>query len=138
LTRKAAINTDYGTITIEIYEDKMPISCKRFVELVERGEFNKGNMPWHRVEDWVIQTGESIKGYPPIKLEIEKSLKHNAGAVGMARTNDPNSATAQFYIVKKDAHSLDGRYAMFGMVTDGAKVMDKIKPNDRIISIKML
>lgn len=116
----------------------MPISCKRFIELVEKGEFNKGNIPWHRVEDWVIQTGEPIRGYAPIKLEINRQLKHKAGAVGMARTNDPNSATAQFYIVKRDAFSLDGNYAMFGMVTDGKPVMEKIKAGDRVVSIKMV
>ncbi len=137
MTRKAAINTDYGTITIELYDDKMPISCKRFIELADRGEFNKGNIKWHRVEDWVIQTGEPIRGYAPIKLEIDRSLKHKAGAVGMARTNDPNSATAQFYIVKRDAHSLDGNYAMFGMVVDGKPVMEKIRQGDRVVSVKM-
>jgi peptidyl-prolyl cis-trans isomerase B (cyclophilin B) len=135
--RKAAINTDYGTITIELFEDKMPASTARFVELVEKGEFNKGGR-WHRVEDWVIQTGQDIKGYKPIKLEIDRSLKHKKGAVGLARTKDPHSATTQFYIVKKDAFSLDGNYAMFGMVVEGHPVLDKIKPNDRVISIKMV
>jgi peptidyl-prolyl cis-trans isomerase B (cyclophilin B) len=138
MARKAAVNTDYGTITIELYDDKMPISCKRFIELAEKGEFNKGNIKWHRVEDWVIQTGEPIRGYAPIKLEIDRSLKHTAGAVGMARTNDPNSATAQFYILKKDARSLDGNYAMFGKVTDGMPVLDKIRQGDRVVSVKML
>ena len=135
--RKAAINTDYGTITLELFEDRMPNSCKRFVELVEKGEFNKG-MRWHRVENWVIQCGEGIGGYAPIKLETDRSLKHKAGAVGLARTSDPHSATTQFYIVKRDSFSLDGSYAMFGMVSDGAPVMEKIKPNDRIVSVKMI
>lgn len=135
--RKAAINTDYGTITIELYEDKMPNSCKRFVELVEKGEFNKG-MRWHRVENWVIQCGDGIRGYAPIKLEIDMSLKHKAGAVGLARTNDPHSATTQFYIVKKDSTFLDGNYAMFGMVTDGAPILEKVKANDRVVSVKMV
>ena len=138
MTRKAAINTDYGTITIELYDDKMPISCKRFIELAEKGEFNKGNIKWHRVEDWVIQTGEPIRGYTPIKLEIDRNLKHTAGAVGMARTNDPNSATAQFYICKRDARSLDGNYAMFGKVVDGMPVLDKIRQGDRVVSVKMV
>ena len=138
MTRKAAINTDYGTITVELYDDKMPISTKRFIELAEKGEFNKGNIPWHRVEDWVIQTGEPIRGYSPIKLEINRQLKHKAGALGMARTNDPNSATAQWYIVKKDAFSLDGNYAMFGMVTDGMPILNKIKQGDRVVSVKMV
>jgi len=135
--RKAAINTDYGTITIELYEDKMPQSCARFVDLAQKGEFNKG-MRWHRVEDWVIQTGEGISGYKPIKLEIDRSLKHKRGAVGLARTTDPNSATTQFYLVKRDASSLDGSYAMFAMAVDGLPVMDKIKPNDRVVSVKMV
>lgn len=138
VTRKAAINTDYGTITIELYDDRMPISCKRFIELADRGEFNKGNIVWHRVEGWVIQTGEGIRGYSPIQLEIDRSLRHSAGAVGMARTNDPNSATTQFYIVKQDAHSLNGNYAMFGMVTEGAQVMHKIRQGDRVVSVKMV
>jgi len=135
--RKAAINTDYGTITIELYDDKMPQSCARFIELAQKGDFNKG-LRWHRVEDWVIQTGEGIPGYKPIKLEIDRSLKHKKGAVGLARTNDPHSATTQFYIVKRDSLFLDGNYAMFGMTVDGQPVLDKIKPNDRLVSVKML
>ena len=138
MVRKAAVNTDYGTITIELYDDKMPISCKRFIELADKGEFNKGNIKWHRVEDWVIQTGEPIRGYAPIKLEIDRSLKHTAGAVGMARTSDPNSATAQWYICKRDARSLDGNYAMFGKVIDGMPVLEKIRQGDRVVSVKMI
>lgn len=136
--RKAAINTDYGTIVIELYEDKMPNSCARFVELVEKGEYSGGKMRWHRVEDWVIQTGEGIAGYKPIKLEIDHTLRHTRGGVGLARTNDPHSATTQFYILKKEARSLDGNYAMFGMVAEGQAVLDKIKRNDRILSVKMV
>lgn len=138
MVRKAAINTDYGTITIELYEDLMPGSCKRFIELTEKGEYNKGSMVWHRVEDWVIQTGDGIKGYQPIKLEINKSKHHTKGAVGLARTQVRDSATTQFYIVKKDSLFLDREYAMFGMTVGGMEVLDKIKENNRVISVKMV
>ena len=138
MVRKAAINTDYGTITIELYEDLMPGSCKRFIELAEKGEYNKGSMVWHRVEDWVIQTGDGIRGYQPIKLEINKSKHHYKGAVGLARTQVRDSATTQFYIVKKDSLFLDREYAMFGMTVGGMEVLDKIKENNRVISVKMV
>jgi cyclophilin family peptidyl-prolyl cis-trans isomerase len=138
MVRKAAINTDYGTITIELYEDLMPISCKRFIELANKGEYNKGNMVWHRVEDWVIQTGEGINGYSSIKLEINKAKHHNKGAVGLARTQVRDSAQAQFYIVKRDSLFLDRDYAMFGMTVGGMEILDKIKPNDRVVSVKMV
>lgn len=138
MPRKAAVNTDYGTMTIELYTEKMPNSCQRFIEMAQKGAYNQGNIVWHRVEGWVIQTGENISGYKPIKLEIDRSLKHKRGAVGMARTNDPNSATTQFYICKRDAFSLDGNYAMFGLVTQGMEVADKLKQGDRVVSVKML
>lgn len=137
MTRKAVLNTDHGKMTIELYTEKMPNSCARFIEMAEKGDYNKGNVVWHRVEDWVIQTGEGIRGYKPLKLEIDRSISHKKGAVGLARTNDPNSATTQFYIVKRDSEFLDGNYAMFGMVVEGQEVMDRIKQGDRVVSIKM-
>jgi peptidyl-prolyl cis-trans isomerase B (cyclophilin B) len=138
MTRKAVLNTDHGKMTIELYTEKMPNSCARFIEIVQKGEFNAGNIVWHRVEDWVIQTGDKIRGYKPIKLEIDRSLRHTKGAVGLARTSDPHSATTQFYIVKRDSTFLDGNYAMFGMVVDGQQVMEKVREGDRVVSIKML
>lgn len=138
LTRRAVVNTDHGKLTLELYTEKMPNSCARFIEMAQRGDYNKGNIVWHRVEDWVIQTGQGIPGYKPIKLEIDRSLKHTKGAVGMARTNDPHSASTQFYIVKRDSTFLDGNYAMFGMVVDGQPVMDTIRQGERVVSVKML
>ncbi len=138
VTRKAVVNTDHGKMTIELYTEQMPNSCARFIELAQKGAFNKGDIVWHRVEDWVIQTGQGIDGYKSMKLEIDRSLSHTKGAVGMARTNDPHSASTQWYIVKRDSTFLDGNYAMFGMVVDGQQVMDKVRQGDRVVSVKML
>ena len=136
------IETDKGTIKAKLYTEKAPISTKNFMGLAERG-FYEG-LVFHRVEPgFVIQTGDpegTGRGGSgqSIPLEIHKDLKHELGAFGMARTNDPNSATSQFYIVTGDASFLDGNYAVFGMTVEGIEVAKQIKVGDKMKKVTIV
>ena len=130
------IETDKGTIKFELFEDKAPITTKNFIGLAESGFYD--GLTFHRVEPgFVIQggdpdgdgTGGSGKTIP---LEIHQDLKHVKGAVAMARTNDPNSATSQFYITLADTSFLDGDYAVFGKVKEGMDVVENIAVGDKM------
>ena len=70
-------------------------------------------------------------------MEIHPDLKHEKGAVGMARSQDPNSASSQFYIVLEPAHSLDGNYAVFGKVTKGMEVIKSLRVGDKIEKVTL-
>lgn len=140
--RFAIIETDKGAIKFEIYEDRAPVTAKNFIDLANAGFYN--GLTFHRVEPgFVIQggdpkgdgTGGSGKSIP---LEINRNLTHVTGAVGMARTSDPNSATSQFYITLAPAHSLDGSYAVFGQVVEGQDVVEKISIGDRVKSVRIV
>lgn len=112
------------TIVFELKESDAPNTCANFKKYVTDRFFD--GVIFHRVIDsFMIQTGgfnpdmtQKTATYPPINLEIS-NLKHTDGAVAMARTNDQNSATSQFYICDGAQSSLDGSYAVFGYVTSG-------------------
>jgi peptidyl-prolyl cis-trans isomerase B (cyclophilin B) len=133
--RTAVIETDKGTIKFVLHEDLAPITTTNFIELAEK-KFYDG-LKFHRVEqDFVIQggcphgtgTGGSGKN---IRLEVSPKLKHGeAGAVAMARANDPNSASSQFYITLGPTPFLDGNYAVFGRVTEGIDAVRAIRVGD--------
>jgi len=133
--RTAVIETDKGTIKFVLHEDLAPITAANFIELAEK-KFYDG-LKFHRVEPgFVIQggcphgtgTGGSGKN---IKLEVSPNLKHgDAGAVAMARSNDPNSASSQFYITLAPTPFLDGKYAVFGRVTEGLDAVQGIRIGD--------
>jgi peptidyl-prolyl cis-trans isomerase B (cyclophilin B) len=147
--RKAIIQTAKGNITIELYEDKAPITAGNFIELVEKGFYD--GLKFHRYEPgFVIQGGDprgnGTGGYVDpqtgrerrIKLEVSPELKHgDAGALAMARSQDPDSASCQFYITLGPAAFLDMNYAVFGRVTDGMDVVNKIRAGDEMTSVKM-
>ena len=128
----------YGTITAELYPDKAPLSVKNFLGLINRGFFD--GLIFHRViEGFMIQGGgydaemnhhdaESIFGEFASNGFSQNDLKHTRGTLSMARTNVPNSASSQFFIMHRDAPHLDGSYAAFGRVTDddSLSVVDKI------------
>ncbi|HMB46346.1 MAG TPA: peptidylprolyl isomerase [Candidatus Methanoperedens sp.] len=135
--RTAILETAKGTIKFELYETETPLTTKNFIDLTNKG-FYKG-LIFHRVEPgFVIQggdpkgngTGGSGKNIP---LEITPTLTHKKGAVGMARSQEPNSANSQFYICLEDSKFLDKNYAVFGQVTEGQDVAQKIKKGDKII-----
>jgi cyclophilin family peptidyl-prolyl cis-trans isomerase len=128
--RVAVLETSKGRIKFELHEDKAPISTANFIKLAESGFYD--GLIFHRVVDnFVIQTGDP-KGNgtggssATISLEIHKDLTHIDGAVGMARSSNPNSASSQFYICDGAQHGLDGNYAVFGQVIEGMDVVRAI------------
>lgn len=134
------IETSMGTIKVELYEDKAPITVKNFLSYVDKKHYD-GTI-FHRViNGFMIQGGGYDKDMKergtdaPIKNEAANGLKNTVGTLAMARTNIPDSATAQFFINVKDNGFLDFRdpspqgigYAVFGKVIAGMDVVDKIK-----------
>lgn len=129
-----ALETAMGTIKVQLYADKAPITTKNFLEYVNSGFYN-GTIV-HRV-DFVIGLGgytEAMTGKPArpaIKNESRNGLKNLRGTLAMARYDDPNSATSQFFINLKDNAHLDPSgggfgYAVFGKVIEGMDVVDRI------------
>jgi peptidyl-prolyl cis-trans isomerase A (cyclophilin A) len=131
------VKTSQGTLTIDLYQDKAPKTVENFLQYAKDGFFN-GTI-FHRViPDFMIQGGgftpdmKEKEARAPIKNEAKNGLKNELGTLAMARTNDPHSAAAQFYINLKDNSFLDnpGRdgwgYAVFGKVVQGLDVMQKI------------
>jgi cyclophilin family peptidyl-prolyl cis-trans isomerase len=132
-----ALETSMGTIKIELEAAKAPVSTKNFLDYVRAGHYD-GTI-FHRViPDFMIQGGGMTVGMtekdtrPPIRNEAKNGLRNARGTVALARTNDPDSATAQFFINLKDNHMLDfgvgpgAGYAVFGRVVDGMNVVDAI------------
>ena len=127
---------EYGEMTAELYPDMAPKTVENFLSLIENGFFS--GMIFHRViKGFLIQGGgydESFehKEATPIKGEfkangfVQNELKHTRGVLSMARTQDPNSGSSQFFIMHQDAPYLDAQYAGFGKVTEGLDVIDKI------------
>jgi cyclophilin family peptidyl-prolyl cis-trans isomerase len=131
------MTTNKGDIIIELDRVKAPISTENFLKYVNKGQYN--GTVFHRViKDFMIQGGGfdgTLTEKPteaPIKNECTNGLSNARGTIAMARTNDPNSATAQFYINTVDNKMLDGRpgrpgYAVFGKVVDGMNTVDAIR-----------
>jgi len=135
------ISTTKGDIKATLRGDLMPLTTANFVKLASSGFYD--GLRFHRVEDWVIQAGDPVgdgtggPGYA-IKFETHPELKNVHGAVAMARRpNNVDSAGSQFYILRTDASWLDGDYAVFGHVTDGMDVVDKMEPNDLIKQVSI-
>ena len=129
---------DYGTISLELDADTAPISVTNFINLANEGFYD--GLTFHRIiEGFMMQGGGyDEKGTPkessPIKGEFAKNgvtnnIDHDRGVISMARANDFNSGSAQFFIVHKKSPHLDGVYAAFGHVTDGMDIVDKICEN---------
>lgn len=128
--------TNKGTFTVELFHEEAPISAENFQTYADEGFFN-GTI-FHRViPDFVIQGGgltadmKSKDNRAPIKNEATNGLKNKRGTLSMARTNDINSATSQFFVNLKDNAFLDHSpgnygYAVFGRVVDGMEVVDAI------------
>ena len=126
---------DYGTITVELDADTAPITVTNFVNLAKDGFYD--NLTFHRIMDgFMIQggdpNGDGIGGADKtIKGEfssngVENEISHTRGTISMARAQDPDSASSQFFIVKEDSDYLDGDYAAFGHVTSGMEIVDQI------------
>ena len=128
--RIADIDTSMGTMTVELYETRAPDTTSNFIELANRGFYN--DLIFHRViDDFMIQGGDP-KGdgtggsEKTIKLETHPELTHVDGAVAMARSQHPDSASSQFYICDGAQPMLDGDYAVFGRVINGMDVVRAI------------
>ncbi len=131
----AVINTSMGVIRVELYTNQAPITTANFIKLVNDGFYT--GLVFHRVANLdssaptthIIQGGgfyangtNKVSPYGPITLETKPDLLHDDGAIAMARTNDQNSATSQFYICDGPEHFLDGNYAVFGKVADNSSL----------------
>lgn len=126
----------YGTIKLELDADSAPITVNNFVGLVRAHFYN--NLSFHRImENFMVQGGDPTgtgMGGSSIKIKgefeengVDNFLKHTRGAISMARLpQDFDSATSQFFIVHKDAPFLDGSYAVFGYITEGMEVVDRM------------
>jgi len=134
------LHTNFGVIALELDAEKAPESAKNFLAYAEAGHYD--NTIFHRVIDgFMIQGGgfePGMKQKPckaPIKNEADNGLKNNAYTIAMARTSDPHSATAQFFINVADNEFLNFKapngngwgYCVFGKVVEGTDVVDKIK-----------
>ena len=126
---------DYGTIKVELDADVAPISTTNFLNLAKSGFYD--GLTFHRIiSGFMIQGGdpsgdgtggseETIKG----EFEsngVKNSISHKRGVISMARSNDPDSDSSQFFLMHADSPHLDGEYAAFGHVTEGIEIVDQI------------
>lgn len=126
---------DYGDITVELDGDTAPITVQNFMDLANDGFYD--GLTFHRImEGFMIQGGDpngdgtggsdkTIKGEFSSN-GVENDITHEKGVISMARSQDPDSASSQFFIVQADSEFLDGDYAGFGHVTEGMDIVDKI------------
>lgn len=126
---------DYGTIKLELDPSQAPITVENFMNLAKSGFYD--GLTFHRIMDgFMIQGGDpqgtgtggsdkEIKGEFSMN-GVDNKISHTRGTISMARANNPDSASSQFFICNADATFLDGQYAGFGHVTEGMEVVDKI------------
>jgi len=133
---RVALETSHGTIVLELNPEKAPITVENFLGYVERGWYD--GTVFHRViADFMIQGGGFTADMqkkitrPEIENESKNGLSNERGTIAMARTGEPHSATAQFFINLVDNDGLDGKpnswgYAVFGKVVEGIDMVDSI------------
>ena len=129
----AVIKTENGDITVELYPDLAPFTVNSFVFLACKGFYD--GVTWHRViENFMAQTGDPTgtgRGGPGYTIPDEFSSRpFEEGTLGMAKTAAPNSGGSQFFICYEPQTALNGKYTVFGKVTDGLDVLGKITPRD--------
>ena len=126
---------DYGTITVELDGDAAPITVQNFMDLANDGFYD--GLTFHRIISGFMMQGGDPNGNGTggsentIKGEfssngVENTLSHTRGAISMARSQNPDSASSQFFICHEDSTFLDGQYACFGYVTEGMDVVDDV------------
>ncbi len=134
----AVFDTTMGTIKIELYEDKLPITAGNFIKLVNDGFYN--GMTFYRIsDDFMIQAGrhfpdgsENQSPYGTIEFETHDDVKHVDGAISMASTAAGTGGSGEFFICDGEQSFLDGNYAPFGVVIEGIEVVRDIaaQPHD--------
>ena len=136
LMKKVTIEMENGGVmTLELYEDKAPVTTENFIKLAKEGFYD--GLIFHRViKGFMIQGGDPTgtgMGGPGYQIKgefasngVKNDLRHTRGVISMARSMMPDSAGSQFFIMHKDAPHLDGQYAAFGKMTDGFDVLDAI------------
>ena len=135
----AVVVTNKGEFRFELYAQRAPITVTNFVELAKNGFYD--GLTFHRYEPgFVIQGGDPMGtgmggSDKKIQLEIHPELRHVEGALGMARSQDPNSASSQFYVTLSPAHFLDDNYAVFGQVTEGMDVVKSLRKGDSMQTV---
>ena len=138
---KAILKTVHGEITIKFYPQKAPITVARITELIQSKFYN--GVTFHRVvPNFVVQGGDpsgtgSNGSGQTLPAEFN-DIPHVKGAVAMARKRDTNSADSQFYIALSRLKHLDGKYTVFGQVTEGLEVVDRIRKGDKMISFTII
>jgi peptidylprolyl isomerase len=142
------VDTKHGRIVIKLRPDLAPKHVERIKQLAREGYYN--NVPFHRViSGFMAQTGDGARGdgtggskYPNLPAEFSRT-PFKRGVVGMARSNDPNSANSQFFIMYDVGSFLDGKYTVVGEVLSGMDAVDKIKKGepvrepDRMIKVQV-
>jgi peptidyl-prolyl cis-trans isomerase B (cyclophilin B) len=125
----------FGVMTLELYKEHAPKTVENFVSLVEKGFYN--GLTFHRIiKGFMIQGGCPLgtgTGGPGHQIEGEFSsngfnnpILHEKGVISMARSQSPNSAGSQFFIMHQTSKHLDGQYAAFGKVIEGLEIIDKV------------
>ena len=137
-TQAMTIETDKGTIQLELYPDKAPKTVAHLKELAGKGFYN--GLTFHRVvPDFVVQGGDPKgdgTGGSGETIPFEQNdLKHDKGVIAMARSQSKDSADSQFYITLAAQPSLDGQYVVFGKVTSGMDVVEKIQVGDKMTKV---
>lgn len=133
---------NYGNIEVELDANVAPITVDNFIKLAKAGFYD--NLTFHRIiKGFMIQGGDpegTGMGGAPNKIKgefsangVENNIKHVRGTISMARSQDPNSASSQFFIVHEDSPHLNGSYAAFGHVTNGMDVVDAIANNTPVV-----
>lgn len=134
--RVVELDTDQGKIEFVLFEKDCPKTTARIARLIEDGDYN--NVKFTRVEDTgLIQTAVIRKNLKPVPAEIRAGLKHEIGAVGMARQESLDSATSSFYILTEPWHHLDYDYCIFGRIIGGIDAVRQIKLGDAIRAAKV-
>ena len=130
-----------GEFRIDFYAEDAPKTVENFVTLAKKGFYD--GLTFHRVQPGVLVHGGDPRGDGSggpgytIKAEFNKQ-KHVRGAVAMARLVSPDSAGSQFYVMLAGASELDGQYAVFGKVTSGMEVVDRIALGDKMKTVKIV
>jgi cyclophilin family peptidyl-prolyl cis-trans isomerase len=138
---KVLVETTQGNFTAELFSD-VTKTTENFTTLVKSGFYN--GLTFHRyVQGFVIQGGDptgtgSGGSGKTIPLEIVKEHQHVKGALGMARSQDPDSASCQFYVCLEDVHQLDGNYCVFGKVLEGMENVEKLRQGDKMTKVTLL